>query len=191
MTDALIDRVRACRLCADHLPESPRPILQFDRRARLLIAGQAPGIRAHQAGVPFQDASGNRLRDWLGLDNDTFYDPAQIAIIPMGFCYPGHAASGDAPPRPECAPAWRNALLAQLSQLQLTLIIGRHALDWHWPEAADLTSAVRAGLNEKRQALPHPSPRNNGWLKRHPWFETDTLPSLRAAVAQALGGQRR
>lgn len=190
MTDALIDRVRACRLCAEHLPETPRPILQFDRRARLLIAGQAPGIRAHQAGVPFRDASGDRLRAWLGLDNDRFYDPTQVAIIPMGFCYPGRAASGDAPPRPECAPAWRKALLSQLTQLKLTLIVGRHALDWHWPEANDLTSAIRLGLNDQRQALPHPSPRNNGWLKRNTWFEHDILPPLQQAVKHALGEQR-
>ena len=190
MSDDLLARVRACRLCEAQLPEPPRPILQFDRRARLLIAGQAPGLRAHQAGQPFLDASGERLRTWLGLDQTQFYDPTQVAIIPMGFCYPGRAKSGDAPPRPECALAWRQALLEQLTSLQLTLIIGRHALNWHWPDATDLTSAVRAGLNNNRQALPHPSPRNNVWLKRHPWFETDILPPLQQAVSHAIGEQR-
>lgn len=190
MNDPLIDQVRACRRCTEHLPEPPRPILQFDPRARLLIAGQAPGLRAHQAGQPFLDASGERLRTWLGLDSTQFYDPTQVAILPMGFCYPGRAQSGDAPPRPECAPAWRVPLLAQLTSLRLTLIIGRHALNWHWPDATDLTSAVRAGLNNQRQALPHPSPRNNGWLKRHPWFATDILPPLQQAVAHALGAQQ-
>lgn len=189
MNDDLLDRVLACQLCAGHLPKPPRPILQFNDSARLLIAGQAPGLRAHQAGQPFLDASGERLRHWLGLSSATFYDATQVAIVPMGFCYPGRASSGDAPPRPECAPAWREALLSRLGSLRLTLIIGRHALNWHWPDAPDLTSAVRSGLNDNRQALPHPSPRNNGWLKRNPWFEADILPPLRTAVANALGEQ--
>lgn len=187
MSDDLLDRVLACQLCRAQLPEPPRPILQFDARARLLIAGQAPGIRAHKAGQPFLDTSGDRLRAWLGLDAETFYDPTQVAILPMGFCYPGRARSGDAPPRPECAPAWREALLARLTSVRLTLVIGRHALNWHWRDATDLTGAVRAGLIDGRQVLPHPSPRNNGWLKQHPWFKTDILPPLRQAVASALG----
>ncbi|PTY36054.1 hypothetical protein BGP77_01655 [Saccharospirillum sp. MSK14-1] len=189
MSDDLIARVRACQLCQAALPREPRPIVQFHPTARLLIAGQAPGLRAHEAGQPFLDASGERLRTWLGLDKTQFYDPSQVAIIPMGFCYPGRAASGDAPPRPECASTWRVPLLEQLTSVQLTLIIGRHALNWHWPEATDLTHAVRAGLNNNRQALPHPSPRNNVWLKRHPWFETDILPPLQQAVSKAIGEQ--
>lgn len=187
MCDDLLAAIHDCRLCQAHLPESPRPLVQFDPRARLLIAGQAPGIRAHQAGRPFWDASGERLRAWLGLNKTQFYDPTQVAIVPMGFCYPGRAASGDAPPRQECAPAWRNALLSRLTSLRLTLIIGRHALNWHWPDATDLTSAVRTGLINRRQALPHPSPRNNGWLKQHPWFESDILPPLQKAVAITFG----
>lgn len=146
---ALLAEVRACTLCAEHLPHGPRPIVQLHPQARILIAGQAPGSKVHASGVPFDDASGDRLREWLGVSRETFYDAKQIAILPMGFCYPGTGKSGDLPPRPECAPAWRD----------------------YWPAALP---------------LPHPSPRNNIWLSKNPWFEKELLPVLRRRVAKIL-----
>lgn len=190
---ALLQAVRACTLCAPHLPLGPRPVLQVDQAARILIAGQAPGRKAHASGVPFDDASGERLRSWMGISRDTFYDPRCCAILPMGFCYPGSGHSGDLPPRPECAPAWRAALLAAMPQVQLTLVIGQYAMAYHLPQhKGPLTEAVRAwrSYGPGLVPLPHPSPRNNGWLKRHPWFEAELLPALRARVAVALGDGR-
>ncbi len=188
--DALLRRVRACTLCAAHLPLGPRPVLQAAASARILIAGQAPGRKVHASGIPFDDASGERLRDWLGLPREVFYDPRHVAILPMGFCYPGRGASGDAPPRPECAPAWRAPLLARLPQIRLTVVLGQYALAWHLPQyrGQSLTEAVRRGCDADAAviALPHPSPRNNGWLKHHPWFEAELLPQARARVAAAL-----
>ncbi|WP_291136617.1 uracil-DNA glycosylase family protein [Hydrogenophaga sp.] len=184
----LLTEVRACTLCAAHLPLGPRPVLQWHPSARLLIAAQAPGRRVHDTGVPFDDASGDRLRRWLGLSDPTFYDPAQVAILPMGFCYPGAARSGDAPPRPECAPRWRQALLGGLTKLRLTLVIGRYALAWHLPGETRLTDAVRQqaiGI-DSTLVLPHPSPTNNRWLARHPWFEADLVPVLQQRVRAAL-----
>lgn len=183
---ALLADVRACTLCAG-LPLGPRPILQLDPRARILIAGQAPGKRAHESGTPFDDPSGDRLRDWMGITRETFYDATKIAILPMGFCYPGTGESGDLPPRPECAEAWRRKLLAQLPNLDLTLIIGQYALNWHVPEARSqtLTETVKNWRTHWPQILPlpHPSPRNNRWLKTNPWFEEEILPRLRARIA--------
>lgn len=186
---SLLARVRACRLCEAALPLGPRPVLQADPRARVLIAGQAPGRRVHASGVPFDDPSGERLRDWLGIDRTVFYDPARVAILPMGFCYPGSGRSGDLPPRRECAPAWRQPLLDVLPALQLTLVLGRYAVAWHLgPEAGSLTDAVTDWRRHwpRRIALPHPSPRNRAWLVRHPWFEAELLPALRERVAQVL-----
>ena len=188
----LLKRVRACTHCADHLPSGPRPVLQAHKDARILIAGQAPGRIVHESGVPFQDASGRRLRDWMGIDEATFYDAHRMAILPMGFCYPGTGKSGDLPPRPECAPLWRKALLEQLTKLRLTLIIGTYAQGWHLGSTQSLTEQVRQGLTSLSQAgaasilLPHPSPRNNPWLKKNAWFEADLLPKLRSAVSVAL-----
>jgi uracil-DNA glycosylase len=187
--DALLARVRACQLCAAHLPLGPRPVLQAHTDARILIAGQAPGRKVHASGVPFDDASGERLRAWLGITHETFYDPRQVAILPMGFCYPGTGRSGDLPPRPECAPAWRQPLLAHLPHLRLTLLLGQYALAWHLPRhRGPLTEAVRQWRDHGPAllALPHPSPRNNGWLRQNPWFEMDLLPELRVRVARAL-----
>jgi uracil-DNA glycosylase len=187
--DALLAEVRACTLCAAHLPFGPRPVLQLHASARILIAGQAPGRKVHDSGVPFDDASGERLRAWLGLSREAFYDARQVAILPMGFCYPGTGKSGDLPPRPECAPAWREALLARLTKLQLTLVIGAYAQAYHLPAAqASLTQTVE---NWRARwplvvPMPHPSPRNIAWLKHHPWFEAELLPQLRARVAQVL-----
>jgi uracil-DNA glycosylase len=188
---ALLAEVRACTLCAEHLPLGPRPVLQMHASARILIAGQAPGRKVHASGVPFDDASGERLRAWMGLTREQFYDAKQIAILPMGFCYPGTGRSGDMPPRPECAPAWRGPLLERLKKLQLTLIIGQYALGWHLPQhKGSLTEAVLDWRAHWPHALPlpHPSPRNNGWLERNAWFEADVLPALRARVAAVLEG---
>ena len=180
---ALLAEVQGCQLCAEHLPLGPRPVLQIDPRARLLIAGQAPGRRVHESGVPFEDASGDRLRDWLGMSKEVFYDASRVAILPMGFCYPGTGRSGDLPPRPECAEAWRRRLLAWLPGLELTLVIGHYAQEYHLgaTQKASLTETVRA-WREFWPALlpiPHPSPRNNIWLRKNPWFESDVLPCLR------------
>jgi uracil-DNA glycosylase len=185
----LLAEVRACTLCAAHLPLRPRPVVQVHASARILIAGQAPGRKVHDSGVPFDDASGERLRAWLGVSRGTFYDARQIAILPMGFCYPGTGASGDLPPRPECAPAWRAALLSRLQKLELTLVIGQYAQAYHLPGAgASLTDTVQAWRKHwpHTVALPHPSPRNNLWLKRNPWFEDELVPLLRARVAEVL-----
>ena len=192
--DALLARVRACQLCAAHLPLGPRPVLQAHASARILIAGQAPGRKVHASGIPFDDASGERLRDWLALPREAFYDPRQVAILPVGFCYPGTGPSGDLPPRPECAPAWRAALLARLPALRLTLVVGRHALRQHLPAAPRrLEDAMRCNPPPGADlvVLPHPSPRNQLWLRRHPWFEAEQVPLLRQRVAQALAGPAR
>lgn len=185
----LLTEVRACTRCADHLPLGPRPVLQMHAQARILVAGQAPGAKVHASGVPFSDASGERLRQWMGITRKVFYDPQQVAILPMGFCFPGTGASGDLPPRAECAAAWRAPLLAHMSHLQLTLVIGQYAQAYHMPDASkSLTQVVQAwrGNGPGLIALPHPSPRNNGWLKRNPWFETEVLPLLQSRVAAAL-----
>ena len=190
---SLLAEVRACTLCAAHLPLGPRPVLQLQPSARILIAGQAPGRKVHESGVPFDDASGDRLRAWLGVSRDTFYDARQIAILPMGFCFPGTGKSGDLPPRPECAPTWRAQLLSHLKHLELTVVIGQYALDHHLPgtggaAGGSVTQTVQGWRNHGPQTmpLPHPSPRNNIWLKRNPWFEVDLLPVLRARVAEVL-----
>jgi uracil-DNA glycosylase len=186
----LLMDVRACTLCAPHLPLGPRPILQVHADARILIAGQAPGSKVHASGIPFQDASGDRLRAWMGVDEKIFYDPGKIAILPMGFCYPGTGKSGDYPPRPECAPTWRAKLMALLCNVELTLVIGQYAQTWHLGarQRPTLTATVQAwrGYWPSSLPLPHPSPRNNIWLKRNPWFEADVLPPLRRRVGQLI-----
>lgn len=184
----LVDEARACTLCAAHLEDGVRPVLQVHPEARLLIAGQAPGRRVHESGVPFDDASGGRLLSWTGLDQETLLDPTRVAILPMGFCFPGSASGGDRPPRPECAPAWRAPLLAGLPGIRLALLVGRHAVSWHLGRRDPLTAVVAdwRRLPANLMALPHPSPRNNPWLARHPWFEDELLPVLRRRVAAAL-----
>ena len=190
-TRKLLAEVRACTLCAAHLSLGPRPVLQVDPGARILIAGQAPGSKVHASGIPFDDASGARLRGWMGIDKPTFYDATRIAILPMGFCYPGTGKSGDLPPRPECAAAWRTRLLAAMPAVELTLVIGQYAQDWHLKDsgASSLTDALRKWRDHwpQRLPMPHPSPRNNLWLKRNPWFETDLVPLLRKRVTELLG----
>lgn len=186
---SLIAKVQSCTLCAKQLPHGVRPVLQINPKAKILIAGQAPGAKVHATGVPFNDASGERLREWMGVSNEVFYDPAQIAILPMGFCYPGKGPSGDLPPRPECAPTWRGDLLAQLPQLKLTLLVGQYAQAYHLNQKkTTVTDTVRAWQSHWPNIvpLPHPSPRNNIWLSRNPWFENDLLPKLKQQVAQVL-----
>lgn len=185
----LLEEVRACNLCAEYLPEGPRPVIQASAGARLLIAGQAPGRRVHHTGLPFNDPSGDRLRDWLGIGREQFYEDPRIAIIPMGFCYPGTGKSGDLPPRPECAVTWRQRLLEQLPDLELTLAIGQYAQKWHLPRRQhNLTETVRnwRAYWPSLLPLPHPSPRNNLWLRRNPWFEAEVIPCLRQRVAELL-----
>ena len=189
----LLKSVRQCRLCEEFLPYGPRPVVQLDPRATILIAGQAPGRRVHESGVPFDDPSGDRLREWLGISRDTFYDASKVAILPMGFCYPGTGKSGDLPPRRECAPAWRQELLNQLPAIRLTLVIGQYAHKWHLPQTQkNLTETVRAWQDYAPNffPLPHPSPRNNVWLKKNPWFTESLLPALKSTAHKALGASK-
>ena len=185
----LLPELRACTHCEPALPLGARPIFQLDRRAPILIASQAPGRITHAKGRPFDDVSGDRLRGWLGVTREQFYDPRCFAILPMGLCFPGTGASGDLPPRPECAPLWRRRLLDALPHVRLTLAIGSHALGWHLQSRASVDTLVtgwREGLAQGLLPLPHPSPRNQRWLRQRPWFEAEVLPALRAAVAEAL-----
>ena len=221
----LLAKISACTLCQTHLPLAPKPILQASTQAQILIAGQAPGVKTHHKGIPFDDASGERLRTWLNVTREQFYDPNLFAIIPMGFCFPGSIEKngkkqGDKPPRPECAATWHQALLALMPQIELIVILGQYAIDYHLPressEAVNLTSPITkhqtTGANvtvipklkpitvtqacaqwqqywPKYLVLPHPSPRNNLWLKQHPEFERDMLPRLRMRIASLLNLQ--
>lgn len=185
----LLGEVRACTLCVPDLPHGPRPVLQAGEGARILVAGQAPGRAVHESGIPFDDPSGDRLRSWMGVDRAIFYDPSVVAILPMGFCYPGTGSSGDLPPRPECAPAWRRALLDRLPAVELTLVLGRYALDWHLGAGRRRVTDVVKAWRDRWPALlplPHPSPRNNRWLKKNPWFEAEVVPALRGRIAELL-----
>ena len=182
--------MRACRACEAHLPLGPRPVLQAHESARILVVGQAPGRRVHETGIPWNDASGERLRAWMGIDRHTFYDATQVAIVPMAYCYPGRGSGGDLPPRPECAPLWLDHLLARLPRIELTLLIGLHA-QRHFLGGRRQPTLARTVAHWERYAprwlpLPHPSPRNQPWLARHPWFERDLLPTLRTRVAHLL-----
>lgn len=188
----LLKEVRACDICAAALPHGTRPALQAGSGARILIAGQAPGRKVHDSGVLFDDPSGDRLRDWLQVDREIFYDPDKLAILPMGFCYPGAGRSGDLPPRPECARLWRQPLLDLLPNIEMTLVVGQYAQAHHLPDNPhkNLTKTVRAWQDFWPRALPlpHPSPRNNIWMRKNPWFEADVLPALRDAVHRILSG---
>lgn len=183
----LLEDIRACRHCANDLPCGPRPVVQAGRAARLRIIGQAPGRKVHETGIPWDDASGDRLRAWLGLTVAQFHDPTKVAIVPMGFCYPGKASSGDNPPRPECAPRWHERLNAVLPEVALSLLIG------HYAQAYYLRRRRKATLRETVRAwreylplgyvpLPHPSPRNQPWLAKNPWFEAELVPGIRTAI---------
>jgi len=181
--DALLSEVSKCELCVPTLPLGPRPLLKISRRVRLLIIGQAPGRVAHTTGVPWDDKSGERLRTWLDVSPERFYAAPELGLMPMGFCYPGTGSGGDLAPRSECAPAWHERLLAQMPALELTLVIGRYAQVAYLPGGggASVTESVKAWrtLFPRWLALPHPSPRNNRWLKSNPWFEEDVVPALR------------
>jgi len=187
----LVAAARACRVCAAHLPLGPRPVLRAAKSARLLIVGQAPGTRVHETGIPWNDPSGERLRAWLAVDSETFYDEARIAIVPMGLCYPGRDdRGGDKPPRPECAPLWHPPLRAALPKVELTLLVGQYAQAYYLGprRRGSLTETVRAWreLLPDFLPLPHPSWRNTAWLKRHPWFAAELLPELRSRVRTLL-----
>lgn len=187
---SLLAQIRACRACEAHLPHGPRPVLQVGRSARVLVVGQAPGARVHASGVPWDDKSGERLRDWMGIDRETFYDSNRVALVPMGYCYPGRGPSGDLPPRPECAALWLERVLAEMPHIRLTLLVGAYAQRRFLADArrASLTDTVAAwrDFGPARLPLPHPSPRNQGWFKHHPWLERELLPVLKARVAAAL-----
>jgi uracil-DNA glycosylase len=190
--NSLLTEVSRCRLCEADLPLGPNPVLQCSSTAKILIAGQAPGRRVHISGIPFEDASGDRLRDWMGIDREVFYDASRIAILPMGFCYPGTGKSGDLPPRPECAIQWRQRLLEHMKQIELILVMGQYAQHYHFDiKSRCLTDLVRGWQNfwPGMLPLPHPSPRNNRWLKQNPWFETELLPVLKTRINQILKGR--
>ena len=189
--DDLLAEIRACRICAAHLPLGPRPVLRAAASARLMIIGQAPGTKVHESGIPWNDASGERLRDWLAVDTETFYDERRIAIVPMGFCYPGvEERGGDKPPRPECAPEWHPRLLAGLANVELTLLVGAYAQKRYLGKrrARTLTATVEGWRDYLPEVLPlpHPSWRNTAWIKRNPWFEADVLPALQKRVQKLL-----
>ena len=184
---ALLAEVRACRVCQADLPLGPRPVLRAEASARLMIVGQAPGTRVHASGVPWDDASGDRLRDWLAIERDVFYDAGRVAIVPMGFCYPGRDKNGgDAPPQPECAPLWHARLQAMLPDVALTLLVGRYAQTQYLGRAAgkSVVETVRAWRDHMPRylPLPHPSWRTRSWAKKNPWFETEVIPALRAEL---------
>lgn len=188
---ALLQQVRSCNSC-DQLALGPKPIVQLNPSAKILIAGQAPGRITHAKGIPFDDPSGNRLRDWMGLSREQFYDDSIVAILPMAFCYPGTGKSGDLPPPQNCAQQWRNQLLEQMPNIQLTLIIGQYALDWHLEtKSRTLTETVQQWQQHwpQRLPMPHPSPRNNRWLKNNPWFSSEVLPELRQRVKSLLAAE--
>ena len=188
----LLAEVRACTLCAEHLPLGPRPVLRARASATLLIVGQAPGTRVHETGIPFDDRSGERLRDWMGVDRESFYDEARVAVIPMGLCYPGRDANGgDMPPRRECAPQWHERLCAELPAIELALLVGGYAQRHYLGPRAGrtVTETVRAwpGFLPDTLPIPHPSWRTRGWVARNPWFEAELVPCLRKRVAEVLG----
>jgi uracil-DNA glycosylase len=188
--DVLLKEIRACTHCARHLPLSPNPVLEAHRVSKILIIGQAPGIKVHESGIPWNDASGKRLRDWMAIDTETFYDPSKIAIVPMGFCYPGKGKSGDLPPRKECAPLWHQQILEHLPNLQLTLLIGHYAQAYYLKDKRKktLTETVRSFKEYLPDFLPlvHPSPRNQIWMKKNQWFEKELVPELRLLVKRIL-----
>jgi len=182
--------IAACRICADYLPHGVRPVVSFSASARLLIIGQAPGSKVHESGIPWDDASGDRLREWTGLTKEQMYDPALVALVPMGFCYPGKASGGDKPPRPECAPQWHERVLEQLPDDRLTLLVGTYAQAHYLPGVRKLsmTDRVRAFREYLPDflPLPHPAWRSTIWMRKNPWFETEVLPELRQRISRVI-----
>jgi uracil-DNA glycosylase len=187
LVEKLLAEVRACRACAPSLPLGARPLVQLSATARILICSQAPGTRAHLSGIPFSDASGDRLRAWTGLSNEQFYDERRVAIVPVGLCYPGRSSHGDAPPRPECAPLWRDRLLSLMPQIRLTLLVGGHAQNQVLGSGA-VAKRVREfpRFLPRFFPLPHPSWRSRLWVADNPWFEAEVLPALRDAIDGAI-----
>ena len=185
----LLREIRGCTICEPELPLGARPVVQCDPAARILIVGQAPGRRVHESGIPFDDPSGDRLREWLGVDRERFYDPKSFAIVPMGFCFPGMGSGGDLPPRPECAPQWRERLLAELPHVETTIVLGRYAMDYHLPQK---TKSVTAAVSTWKELWPrivpiaHPSPRNQRWFRRNAWFLDELIPKLQRRVKRLL-----
>ena len=188
--DVLVKEVRACTLCAKHLPFDPNPVVRPSSTARILIIGQAPGTRVHATGIPWNDPSGDKLREWMGLDRELFYSSKKIAIMPTGFCYPGKGKSGDLPPRPECAPTWHPRLMQHMRKIELILLIGMYAQKYYLQESAQktLTETVRMWRQFAPLYLPmpHPSPRNKLWLKKNPWFESECVPALQKKVKKLI-----
>lgn len=179
----LLREIRSCTLCEGALPLSPKPILQFHHKARVLLVGQAPGIRAHESGKPWNDASGDRLRSWLSMDASVFYDPKSLSIVPMGFCYPGRGKTGDLPPRKECSVRWMDSILAHLKNLEHIVLVGSYSTNY-FLGPGDLTQKIKehAWGTSEYIVLPHPSPRNNIWLSKNPWFENEALPQIRQKI---------
>ncbi len=188
--ESLLAEVRACKKCEKELPLGPRPVIQLSQQSRILLVGQAPGKKVHETGLPFNDPSGDRLRDWMGIDRETFYNSDKIALLPMGFCFPGTGKGGDLPPRPECRQTWRLRLLEPLKSIELTVVMGRYAIDYHLGpnRKKTLTDSVKAWRDfwPALLPLPHPSPRNNRWLRNNPWVEADVIPRLKSRVKEIL-----
>ena len=186
--EELAHQIAGCRLCAAHLPHGIRPVASFSPTARLLIIGQAPGSKVHESGIPWDDKSGDRLREWTGLTKDRMYDPARVALVPMGFCYPGKASGGDKPPRPECAPKWHDSILGLLPEDRLTLLVGTYAQAHYLPAARKLSMTERIrnfrDYLPKFFPLPHPAWRSTIWMRKHPWFEAEIIPALRKQIAR-------
>lgn len=190
MLSKLLKDISKCEICKDHLPLGPRPVLSASEKSKLLIIGQAPGTKVHATGIPWNDASGDKLREWLGMEREVFYDNSINAIVPMGFCYPGKGKSGDLPPRPECAPEWHDKLLSLLPNIEISLIIGKYAINYYLPEFAD--HSIQSILknfdlrNTKKIPLVHPSPRNRRWLRKNEWFENDYIPQLKDIIHRKI-----
>lgn len=185
----LLAEIRSCRICEQSLPLGANPIVQFSENSRILVVGQAPGTRVHKTGIPWNDPSGNNLRKWMDIDSEVFYDTSKIAIVPMGFCYPGKGKSGDLPPRTECAEAWHEKILDHLPNLQLTLLIGQYAQNYYLKgRLGTLTETVQnwKAYQPRFFPLPHPSPRNNIWMRKNPWFGEEVLPQLKKSVRSVL-----
>ncbi|MEN8206683.1 MAG: uracil-DNA glycosylase family protein [Pseudomonadota bacterium] len=187
--NTLLREVRACRLCEAELPLVPRPVLRASCTARILIIGQAPGTRVHETGIPWNDPSGERLRGWMQIDRERFYDASQIAIMPMGFCYPGKGKSGDLPPRPECAAQWHDRLLAEMPAIELTILVGKYAQNHYLGSRRQTLAETVSHWQEHLPGffpLPHPSPRNLRWFRNHPWFENEVLPAFHSRIGAIL-----
>lgn len=188
--EALAEEIAGCRICARHLPHGIRPVVSFSASAEILIIGQAPGSKVHASGIPWDDASGDRLREWTGLAKGQMYDPAQVSLVPMGFCYPGKASGGDKPPRPECAPQWHGRVLETLPADRLTLLVGTYAQTHYLPQARSMSMTERvrsyARFLPEFLPLPHPAWRSAIWMRKNPWFESDVLPTLRKLIAQRI-----